>query len=384
MSSVVSRPAGPTRTGGTGSPPHWSTSGTTADRDAQTRHFAFLSYLRVLAIVGVVLLHTMAATTQNTRIEGTPTWHAAIVVSSGFQWRVAVLVMVSGALLLRPKAGEGAWEFYRRRLQRIGIPLATWHVVYLVFLVVFVGVDLTVSQWIARLASAKLYTALYFFWLILGLYLLAPVLRAFLAQASKRDQWTIAVLATSAGLLNEIVSGFIRMQGGTAGGPYNVVTYCLPYVGYFMLGYLLKDVVLPRRWTVVVALGAVLIAAEKVWQRENLAELPVLNLLTPLSYLGFLTAVFSVLVFVLVRSLVPPTSWLAQPRIAVPLRRIGDLTLGVYATHLLVMAVLQRQFHMTDGPTTLRELVFLPLATLVGAFAISWVLSKIPYVRRAV
>ena len=88
---------------------------------------AFSSYLRIAAIGAVVLIHSSSGLVLNNAIRGSATWWVGVVLNRGAGWAVPVFIMVSGALLLAPRPNEGAAAFYRRRLDRIAIPLADVH-----------------------------------------------------------------------------------------------------------------------------------------------------------------------------------------------------------------------------------------------------------------
>jgi peptidoglycan/LPS O-acetylase OafA/YrhL len=94
----------------------------------------------------------------------------------------------------------------------------------------------------------------------------------------------------------------------------------------------------------------------------------------------------AVAVFVLAHSVVHPRSWWARPRAARWARVAGDLTLGVYATHQLVLIGLMRipGHSWPKGATTLPQLVALCTATLLGAVILTVVIKRIPLLRRSV
>jgi peptide/nickel transport system permease protein len=65
---------------------------------------------------------------------------------------------------------------------------------------------------------------------------------------------------------------------------------------------------------------------------------------------------------------------------------LPTLTLGVFAIHLIVLYGLQhRPFHgLALGATTVPQLTYLYIATVVLSFVAAWVMSKVPYLRRIV
>jgi peptidoglycan/LPS O-acetylase OafA/YrhL len=106
----------------------------------------------------------------------------------------------------------------------------------------------------------------------------------------------------------------------------------------------------------------------------------------PVSYQGWVLGLAAVAVFVLAHSIVHPDSRWAQPQAARRARWAGDLTLGVYATHLAVLIMLQRipGHNWPSGAKTLPQLIVLCAATLFGALALTLVIRRIPLLRRSV
>lgn len=344
---------------------------------AERPSYAYLSWLRVIAIVAVVSIHTTGLTMTDESLRGSAVWWTAAIVNVGSTWAVPVFVMISGALLLRPKSGEDAYGFYRRRLARIAVPLVFWHAFYIAFKMWVKDYRPSAEKVVGDLLLARTYTALYFFWLILGLYLLAPVLRVFLAKASARDRWLITGLALAFGLGVQITNAYIQVRElGAPALRLTAPTYFLPYVGYFLLGHMLRDVVLTARQRVAAAVVLLLALTELVWQHTHAADLPLdFAVALPPNTLGAVTALSSALVFLLARG--------ALDRAGGAGRQVSDRVLGVFGCHLAVLYGFQQWYGMHDGATTLPGLALLLASTITTAFAISFAASRIPLLRNA-
>ncbi|UGQ10885.1 acyltransferase family protein [Yinghuangia sp. ASG 101] len=344
---------------------------------AERPSYAYLSWLRVIAIVAVVSIHTTGLTMTDETLRGSAVWWTAAIVNVGSTWAVPVFVMISGALLLRARPGEDAYGFYRRRLARIAVPLVFWHAFYIAFKAAVKDYRPTLDKVVGDLLLARTYTALYFFWLILGLYLVAPVLRVFLAKASSRDRWLITGLAVAFGIGVQITNAYIQVRElGAPALRLTAPTYFLPYVGYFMLGHMLRDVVLTARQRLVAAVLLVLATTELVWQHTHAADLPLdFAVALPPNTLGPVTALCSALVFLLARGTLDRAGRVG--------RATSDLVLGVFGCHLAVLYGFQQWYGMRDGATTLPGLALLLGSTVAAAFAISLAASRVPLLRKA-
>ena len=77
-------------------------------RSATSDGLAWVSWLRVLAILAVVLIHVAGITAVAPDARSTTQGNLAIVLDFASRWSVPVFVMVSGALLLDPSRYRGA------------------------------------------------------------------------------------------------------------------------------------------------------------------------------------------------------------------------------------------------------------------------------------
>ena len=98
--------------------------------------------------------------------------------------------MLSGALLLQPaKLNEPIRVFLKKRLSRIGLAFAFWSAVYLAWGFYISGFPLTLSN-IGQGILHDLFTGAYYqFWfiyLIVGLYLITPILRVIIASEERK------------------------------------------------------------------------------------------------------------------------------------------------------------------------------------------------------
>lgn len=347
---------------------------------------AFTSYLRVAAIAGVVLIHCFGPLLPHAP-SGSIDHRLGTALDLGASWCVPVFVMISGALLLGTGAREPIGGFYRRRLVRIGVPLVVWHAVYFAWRGLVLGDDITPRVVVHDVLATETYQALYFFWIILGLYAVTPVLRGFVEVASRRDVavfaagavgWMWAVLA-AARLLTHM--GWVT----PVWNPPALVLF-LPYVGYFLLGHVLREVVVGARTAVALAVLLAGSLAFLTWSYVHGPDHPRLSLALTWGYQDLPTATAAVCVFLLARRLVRPGSRLAQEPLRSRARRLGELSFGVFLVHLLVLGVaLQVVDPLATALQTRVEVALLTWAgVLASSFVVAAVLARTPVLRRTV
>lgn len=344
-----------------------------------------IALLRVVAIVGVVFIHVSGLTTNQQGLRGTAVWWVAEVMNAGSRFCVPLFVMVSGALLLRPGTREPLAAFYRKRLDRLVPALLFWYLTYALFTQFVLDAPKRPLTVIAVALAGRTYTALYFFWLILGLYLVTPALRKVVADLEPRDVRRLALTVTAVTCAWQTTTAFIGAHSriGVVATP-TAFTYWMPYVGYFLLGAALVQRPVPRSVAPRAAAAFLVATAVNVWQASG--HVPhALAWVSPVSYHGWLTAVATVSLFLLAAALLPASD--ARPgRLMRLVEVMGGLTLGVFVMHLLVLYGLQHAgvLTVTKGASRLLELGYLSAATIVLTFAAAWVVSHVPGARRLV
>ena len=266
-------------------------------RASRERELAFTSYLRLGAMAAVVGVHTLASIVSNDAIRGSATWWVATALDLGSSWCVPLFIMVSGTLLLEPD-GLGAGAFYRRRLRRIAIPLVVAHVGYFALRAVG-GEHLTPSIIVHDLLHATVYTQLYFFWIILGLYLVTPLLRRViggdprvaLATGAAALAWMVAV-SSGAAMLHAIGQPVAIWQPAA-------LTLWVPYLGYFVLGYALRSWVAGPGALAAAVASFLLADALVVWHYTVGLRFAIADVLLGGGYQGLPVAVSAVALFVI-------------------------------------------------------------------------------------
>lgn len=99
----------------------------------------WIDALNIMACSGVLLLHSTNGELHNFSGTHTVNWFIGLFTHSFFLWPVNVFFMLSGYTLLRKELIEGSLEnttsevklFYKRRLNRLLVPLISWNIFYM-------------------------------------------------------------------------------------------------------------------------------------------------------------------------------------------------------------------------------------------------------------
>ena len=118
-------------------------------------------------------------------------------------------------------------------MARICAPLLFWTLFYLLWRTALDWIDdgrLDLSFWPRKLAHGEPYYHLWYLYMIVGLYLFAPLVRALAARSSRqaRALWVVGILGLA------ILDALYRRALDAPPGFF--LTWFLPYLGYFVAG----------------------------------------------------------------------------------------------------------------------------------------------------
>ena len=332
----------------------------------------WIAWSRILAIVAVVSIHVFSHLVLSWGDVAPRLWHAGNLVYAVTRFCVPLFVLVSGATLLGRV--EPVRTFYARRAARIAIPLVVWTVIFLWFDAWSHGRPVTGYTFVQGFLWGTPYYHLYFLYVIAGLYLVTPFLRRFVAASSRRLVVAAAlvciVLATADKLQHQLMGG----------GGFNAFSYFVPWLGYYLLGYVIATTSFrpPRLVLAGVFAGCVLLTAAGSWWLFGQVGMQDGRLLydyfAPQNVLG--TAALALLV----RSLGS-----SPGRFDRPLAWLAGLSFGVYLVHPIPLELVRRLDLVIAGPNV--DLAFhlgQVVALLVGCGAVVAVVQRIPLLRRLI
>ncbi|MCL2134121.1 MAG: acyltransferase family protein [Candidatus Bathyarchaeota archaeon] len=213
--------------------------------------------IRVIAIVGVILLHASNdLTSQHMGFDLLRWWTLDIYQGFG-RMGVPLFLMLSGALLLAPsKKDEEIGVFFKKRFSRIGLPFLFWSIIFFFWVFYVENHPLTQDFIINGILNGP-YFILWYLYMLAGLYLLTPLLRVIVANfTAKHFKYFICLWAIGTTLGPIITWASI--------GQYQLDPnfFLIPvFLGYFVIGAYLVNVKVKRLTLVTLtALGLALTA----------------------------------------------------------------------------------------------------------------------------
>jgi peptidoglycan/LPS O-acetylase OafA/YrhL len=334
--------------------------------DAPTRsgskHLWQIDVVRLLTFTAVIAVHSLAFTEQpdNRLAAG-----AMMLLQFGREVFFALtgFVLVYTAWEKTPKAGK----FWLRRISYVAIPYAAWTSIYYAYSVL--GPQHLSPSWsvfgLDLLDGGAMYH-LYFLLVTLQLYLLFPLLLAFVRRTYERA-WAVLGVVAAANLVWLAVLQYVPAPSGTAGWFWDHAYELLPTYAMYVLAGCYAAVHLPKLQRVVdrrpkaLALVAALCGTVAVGvyalQLGYMAPRSAANVLQPATLFSCLSA--AILLYLL------GSRWASGPRRSVAtIALLSDASFGVYLAHPLVLQLL-----LDHGLGNSRQAIPAALATVVGILA---------------
>lgn len=298
----------------------------------------YADVLRLFAILAVVFLHVSARALVKAHAFSA-VWWAGNLFDSLSRWSVPVFVMISGALLLGTIRDESVSEFLNRRFRKILIPFFSWSGVYLVFRTTILHEHFDLMECGKYLSKEPAFYHLWFMYVILGLYLITPLLRVMLKQAQDADLRYFLSLWL---LFACILPLSANLTGITLGIPMEFVT---GYVGYFLLGhYLHQRPALPKSWLLSAFILGALLTLGGTWAL-TLKKHGFLDQVL-FSYFSPNVVLMAIALYGWFQGQSFPTSWSGDSWV----KQLSGCSFGIYLCHPLILALVLntpiRQFRL--------------------------------------
>ena len=276
---------------------------------------------------------------------------------------IGLFFMVSGALLL-PIKGNGI-DFLKRRFTKIAGPTIFWSIFYIACRYFFDGTSEGIAKSILSIPfSPQGHGVMWFMYTLAGLYLIAPIISAWLERASKKEieiYLSIWILTTCYPLLKLFLT--------TQTGETSILYYLSGFAGYFLLGYYLKKY--PKAISYTILLPAIIIAicapiVCKILHFE-------VNIYDMFWYLSIFVVVMAIGWFCLINNKVQ-----AYNGRNIPL--VSNLSFGIYLTHIFVMRYILWELDIIQNINSyIIQTIIVIIATFIGSLILCYAIARLPF-----
>ncbi len=321
----------------------------------------YLDMIRILACLMIIAMH---APIPDTGLNNYLLSSDSLLTAPG----IGLFVMVSGALLLPVNISTG--QFLKKRFSKIVCPTIFWTVFYFVVAPYTETLDRNagIISFLSIPFSPQFNGVLWFMYMLAGLYLLAPILSAWLIQIGRREiEFYLCLWFVT--LCYPIFRNFIKFNEGHTG----ILYYFGGYAGYFLLGYYLRKYVgYINRWfcALFIALPCCVAAFLKLLQVK-------LFFYEVFGYLSVFVVMMAIGWFMLLKR----NHVIFSP--ASPIHRfivqISNCCFGIYLIHIFVMRSLLWKWPILREIDGTLQIVTVTILTFLISFIIIMSISSLPW-----
>jgi len=348
--------------------------------------------IRVVAIFAVIVIHAAAE-----YVDQSPYRSLEFVVSNTLdsiaRMGVPLFIMLSGALMLDESKAISTKKVLHSTL-RLYILLMFWSlvyaaVIYIVFPIIkpsLLWIPVSFSSFFNAFAVGHYH--LWYLYMIIGLYLITPVLRLFVKKENKDSILYFLVIMVAAKSLLPFLRYFSGHLG-SVGDWFSSHTerfdfsFMGEYLAFYVMGWYLANIEITKKMRVTIyclGLAGVLttILGTHFYSTESFKAYGFFYSYGQFNVLAASVAVFT-FIFYAFKSC-------AQSKRTKPIERLSQLSFGIYLIHPLVLFLAGKLGKdVLQLPDRLCVRMFFELAiTIVVSLGLTFILSKIPVLRKTI
>ena len=343
------------------------------------KRIIYFDLLRIIAIVAVIFVHISGQNWYAANVHSYE-WNVYNVFDAISRFGVPIFVMISGALFLSKE--QSITKIFKKNILKIAVIFFVWSLIYTLY-------QLFVQQTIATpvdfvLSFLKGPYHFWFLFMIVGLYIVTPLLRKIVVDDKMLKYFLLLAL-----IFAFIIPKSIDLIGLGLPRVADTLSYIvdstkvnlvLGYSGYFVLGYLLNKIRISKKAEYIIyALGVfgaifTIIATMLMSGYKNSADTFFYKNLT----INVLFEAIAVFVF-FKQHLNKRVKRKTEKKILF----LSKCTLGIYLVHPLIIFVLNDAFGLNTA--SFNPILSIPILVVLVAsisLTISAILNKIPFIKK--
>ena len=336
-----------------------------------------LDIIKTVAIITVLMTHISASFVILFPVSS-PEFIWGNIIDSLSRIGVPLFVMVSGALFLDEDKPFDAKSFFRKHLLKMVVLLVIWSIVYGIFYSMVSGVS--ILDYIFNFAGT-LYPHIWYMYMIIGLYLITPVLRLFVKRENSKYILYFIILSVCGNFIPSFLGIFKNIFGFTVANYSSrlYLNFASGYTTYFLLGWYITNVDIKKKAkNILIALGGMGLILMIVLTQAFESSIPASYQFTYDS-LSILPFVYSLGSFLL---LYRKENTKKNRKV---FHFISKYTFGIYMLHIIFLEIFMNYILPYSPSTFITPLLYMVLLfVVIGAPSVlfSYLIEKVPYVRK--
>lgn len=343
----------------------------------------FADILRIIAIFAVINIHVSGsfsiASFTATNINN---WWVENIYNSFSRWSVPIFFMISGMFILGSTKEESFKEYFLKRFNKVIIPFFIWGIIYELIKPRY-GFGLSFKGVINNFITGSIFWHFWFFYAIIMLYILAPIVKSFVSKASKE----ILIYTLVIWFLMASIIPLLQLVFNINFNVSIKISFIGSCVGYYILGYFLNKYELGKKFEFMSYVCAIISFIFTPLATYYLTKINggIVNTFF-YDYFAFNVVLQSIAIFLFFKSI----NWSKLLRkVKGSIRWITELSkssFGIFVVHYIVLNELFRFGGIFDLYTT-NSFYRVPITDIVVfiiSFLLIFILRKIPIIKKIV
>lgn len=335
--------------------------------------------IKFFAIGLVLLMHEIIQQPLGAIPLGSKSWLIMQGILTLTHTCIPLFFMVSGIFFLNTNKDLTIKTIYSKYIKRLAIGFLFWSVVYLILDTVTGKITGLTFGKAVDIVLLNYHMHLWFIFRMIALYMMCPILRKWVANATKREMQYFLLLFLLFGLLNPtfLKIGFTQKIGQFLSS--FEMDYVTGFIGYFVAGfYFSKYDISPKIKKILyviglLSLGSVIIITRYKSIKEGNLEGIFYN------YKNFFIGIVSISAFVFFKQL---NSMKLHPLLGRCITWIAKMSFGIYLVHEMFNVIFNRiGFTIFTFPLAV-AIPLVWLSVFVCSIITVWICSKIPILKK--
>jgi len=339
-----------------------------------------IDLIRVLALSGVILIHTANVIYARLDFVGGINWWIANILNSASRVSVPLFILLSGSLILDKVIPFE--QMVKRIAFRLLLPLVVWTCLYALWDGTSFSLAAFSFSFLTIMYTGKIFH-LYFLVILSGLYFISPILKAWLSRTSEKSQVLFTNTLLGIGVLYALLQFLLQTCSLE-----NLFSLWIPYTGLFIAGYVFRNnrdistkLLLSGfgfGWVVTAGLNYLYYSSLK--QGITLFSSPGCIAHYPDYFLSINVVVMALCAYLLLLRI--PVEWFSAKYIKNSIRSIAQASFGMYLSHLLLIYLIDFKLHLFDYLSPLWLAIIIKWFVIgVLSYALTVSAMRIPYLK---
>ncbi|WP_409303078.1 acyltransferase [Peribacillus sp. SCS-155] len=341
----------------------------------------YADLLRVIATMAVIIIHVSAVGFDDLN----PTsfeWNVLNIYDSIVRWCVPIFVMLSGMFFLNIKRDISVKSIYFKSIIRILTALLVWAFIYEFYKKILYKQEPLDTNFLYEtllsIIQGNTHYHLWFLYMIIGIYIIAPILRVFIRNAKKSDIEYFLLIAFVFSSLLPTLGHFY---------PFNLISpflenfdvnVVLGYVMYFVAGYYFSRFDLSKSLTRVIYTLGIFFAFFTILATVQISVQKGAPDVFFYKYLRANVFFTSIALFIFAKNILNKREF-RQPNLRI-IYTLSKYSFGMYLVHDMIRTLLMKAgfFNITFNPVF--SIPLLAICIFILSFIAAYLIRKIPYI----